>query len=248
VSITPGLTRIDFVLNQHLWHAWSRAHKEGVDPHLAVAREQRVFETIRSCDPTPACRYHAWLSAWRRRQWLCAGLRSVPDISELADLTAALERFQTFAPRLPVEHRDINRYSDAQELIDAEQHLAPPADRDRHEQEKAQAKADSRVLYADGPWRLIRLETVAAAQWWGRGTRWCTAARVNNAFCVYAAQGPLIVVLTPSGRYQLATASMEFRDAGDRPASLAAVLEPAPEPLGHALWQLIKLHAHRDQT
>lgn len=200
-----------------------------------------------TCDPTPSHQYHGWLSSWRRRQWICAGLRSVPDIWELADLAATLARFELFAPRLPAGHRDINRYRDIQELIDAEQFCAPAAERDRHELEKAQATLGSRVLFADGPWRLVELQTLAAAQWWGRGTRWCTAARLNNKFKAYSGQGPLLVLLTPGGRYQLAIATMEFCDAGDRPSDLSAVLNAAPELLGHAISRLREYHACRSQ-
>src|SRR5690606_10466230 len=122
-------------------------------------------------------------------------------------------------------------YWSAEELLAAQRFLEPRDMRRARGAERAEAYAGSAVLFHEGKWRLIKITTVQAARWWGRGTRWCTSSRTDNAFESYAAEGDLLVLLTPSGRYQFATRTREFMDAADRPAHLVDVLSKAPQPL-----------------
>jgi hypothetical protein len=70
------------------------------------------------------------------------------------------------------------------------------------------------------------------------GTRWCTSARFNNQYELYAAKGPLLVLITPSDRYQLAVATRQFRNSADSPADIDLVLGRAPQEFRH----MVALH------
>jgi hypothetical protein len=225
------LGRVDFVMVQHLQHAWDRACRDGADPHLAVMREERFFDLVCGMDPTPSRRYVMWLSRWRRRQWDEMGLSGVPGASALARLAEGLANFDEIRRYLPSDRRDINRYLTADELLDACSSIPAAGTRELRRQRRRQAIADSDILFEQTGWKLVRLRSREAACWWGMGTRWCTAARSDNRFEMYALRGDLLVLCTPAGRFQLSRQTGEFRDAADAPASLTEALADSPEQL-----------------
>lgn len=231
MSKAPSLGRRDYVINTHLHHAWCRARVEGLDQYLGIEREERVFSLVGTCDPTPESRYLAWLSSWRRRQWAVRGLRGTCSCEELGELAFGLHRFELIRRRLPTRYRDIGRYTTARELIGAESHVPALERRRLQEEERSIALAGSDLLVEAPPWRLVGLRTIEASLWWGQGTRWCTAARSANAFHRYANEGRLLVLTSPSGKYQLALPSGEFRNSEDGPADLRKVLAQAPMEL-----------------
>jgi hypothetical protein len=234
----PGLRRTDAVLNSHLQHAWRRAGVERLDPHLSIEREQRIFMLISRFDPTTEGKYLAWLSAWRRRWWVDHGLRTCCDMFELDRLASGLRHFHDVRRHLPTELRDINRFETSDALLGVEAHLTVSGSRSLREAERDQARAESEILFDGGRWKLVRLKGVGAARWWGMGTRWCTSARFNNQYELYAAKGPLLVLITPSDRYQLAVATRQFRNSADSPADIDLVLGRAPQEFRH----MVALH------
>ncbi len=225
---SPSLRRIDVVLNAHLQHAWGRAAVERLDPYISIEREERIFRLVAGCDPTKQGKYLGWLSAWRRRWWECRGLRSCCDMRELDRLASALGEFHQVQSHLPVELRDINQYTAIDELFVIESYLTTVGAGDLRKAQRAAAYADTDILFDHGRWKLVRLRSRAAASWWGMGTRWCTSARTGNSFDLYSLRGPLLVLITPTDRYQLAVATGEFRDAADNIIDLDAVLLSAP--------------------
>ncbi|MBJ3786992.1 hypothetical protein [Devosia sediminis] len=226
-----NLQRADFVRVDHLQHAWHQALKERLDPHLSVEREERMFDLVASCDPTPAGRYLSWLSRWRRRNWDILGLRAMCGAGELAEVMAALQHFDRIRKFLPKGRGDVNTYHSAQDLFNAEGYIKGPGRRDLRRAERDVAMAGSEVLFDEGRWRLVLLRSQAAAAWWGMGTRWCTASRSDNRFELYARQGDLLVILSPCDRYQLSCATGEFRNSSDGHANLAQVLHRAPSAM-----------------
>lgn len=227
----PALRRTDVVLNSHLQHAWRRAGVEGLDPHLSVDREQRIFMLISSCDPTTQGKYLAWLSGWRRRWWVDHGMRTCCDMFELERLASGLRHFHDVRRHLRTELRDINRFETSDELLRVEAHLTLSGARDLRKAERDRAYAESEILFDGGRWKLVHLMSRRAAGWWGMGTRWCTSARSNNHYDLYAAKGPLLVLIAPSDRYQLAVATREFRNSADARADMEVVLRTAPQEL-----------------
>lgn len=232
---STNLRRQDYVLNAHLQQAWRRATTERLDAYLCVEREQRIFSLILECDPTTERKYGTWLSAWRRRQWPDLGLRYMCSSQELQDVAAGLEHFHRVRGHLPREHRDIGRLRSAAELLNVEGLLPRESWESLRAAERRRAYAESTVLFESGAWKLIQLHTKEASQWWGRGTRWCTAARSGNQFHAYVPRGELLVIVAPNGKFQLATATGEFRDAADARAWLPKVLRTAPQELSKLL-------------
>lgn len=236
MPLSSHLKRADSVINIHLRAAWNRAEMEKLDQQSSVRIEQNMLELILTCDPTPTGRYACWLARWRRRMWPITGLRGMSSIEELEALSVALKRFDSIRSQLLPDRRDINLYVSIEELQSAETGMRSQCVREARASERARALAGSATLFCEAKWRLIRLDTAEAAVWWGRGTRWCTSSRNGQAFAAYHAKGQLLLLLTPTGRYQLATHSGEFRDAADRPARLTDALTRAPAPLRQILF------------
>jgi hypothetical protein len=160
--------------------------------------------------------------------WEVQGLAAECTIYDLEDVKAALAAYDRVRPRLSKEYRDVGRLWDTNDLLVAASSWQGEERRLLSQAEKARAQSESDVLFMEGVWRLVRVRTEFAAIWWGRGTKWCTAARWGNQFNRYHTSGELLVVLTPSGRYQLAKGTGEFRDASDRIADLEKALASAP--------------------
>lgn len=157
------------------------------------------------------------------------------SIEDLDALTFALKKFESIRSDLCPGRRDINLYFSIEELLGAQKYQNSQELRAAREFQRKVAFAGSTILFADAKWRLVRLDTVEAARWWGRGTRWCTSSHNGQAFAAYHSRCTLLVLVSPVGRYQLAPHTGEFMDAADRPARLAVVLATAPAPLRRML-------------
>lgn len=232
------MSRRDVVLNNHLEHAWRRAVVERLDPYLSVDREERIFQLVGGCDPTAQGKYLGWLSAWRRQWWEHHGLRNFCDMIELDRVASGLRCFHQIRRHLPLEMRDINRFASTDDLLGVETYLTKDGASDMRRQLRDVAYAGSDILFDSGRWKLVRLKNQSAASWWGMGTRWCTAARFNNRFDSYAANGPLLVLITPTDRYQFAAVTGEFRNAADMAVNLEDVLCTGPKEL-RDVWSAI---------
>lgn len=100
----------------------------------------------------------------------------------------------------------------------------------------AQRRSGSRWRHTDSPtscstggdWRIVRLEGFAAASFWGLGTRWCTTTS-KEIYDQYVRCSPLLVLLTPRGRFQLQVGG-QFKDAADNDAAMS-VLRGAPQEI-----------------
>ena len=93
--------------------------------------------------------------------------------------------------------KDINQYklSDLYNLI---QNL------DKIKSKSEIKREGSRVIYEDERWLVLSPLTAESSCYYGAGTKWCTAARENNLFAHYTANGYLIYFLDKSrssGRY-----------------------------------------------
>ncbi|MBJ3786390.1 hypothetical protein [Devosia sediminis] len=232
---SPSLPKRQTVIIHHLDQTWRRALAERLDPQLSVLREQRVSEVVWMCDPTSSFRYGSWLAAWRRRQWQKVGFLRSNNCEELSLLTAGLTHFDRLRKDLPPDRRDIGQYQSAMELFQVEAFLSDESARRVRRAEREQAYAESEMLFDQGRWKLVKLQSRFAATWWGMGTRWCTAARLSNHYDSYASRGQLLVILTPADKFQLFTGTGECCDSADRPVDLSLVLQGAPRELQTAI-------------
>ena len=94
-------------------------------------------------------------------------------------------------------------------------------------------KDEIEKYYEDNKWFIIIPKTEAASRYWGKHTRWCTAAdSKNNMFNIYNNKGPLYILINknnPNKKYQFHFESSQFMDVDDTPIDMSMFLEDNPE-------------------
>jgi Domain of unknown function (DUF4116) len=145
---------------------------------------------------------------------------------------AALSAFERFKRKLPLEQREIHNlptlsaletlvapFIRAEEKARLERDLSSATGRELRRLEELKARDESIILQEGEDMATIAVPmTEFAAKWWGRGTRWCTAAEKDNAFFDYHKKAPLIVLVDTDGqKFQMYVTSdtIQFMDDHD---------------------------------
>jgi Domain of unknown function (DUF4116) len=170
-----------------------------------------------------------------RTQWLIQTYIQ-DEHFKLEDLGRAYEALATFERlkrKLSLGQRELSRCRELQDLellinpfVEIEQQtklnrdLSTATGREKRRFEEAKARDESILLQeGEGLATIAVPMTEFAAKWWGRGTKWCTAAEKNNAFAQYHKDAPLVILVCPDGtKYQahVTQTSIQFMDAMDK--------------------------------
>jgi hypothetical protein len=225
-SVNTSQTYTPSHANRHAWALGKYRHLlvGAVERDTsAEAREAKKLpkEQIPAClvslimeraDPTP----NKGMTAWLVQQYAQGGLR----LEDLGTANETLAMFRRYAQRLDPGQRDLGQYPRLAAVWEAvigfanaeEQNLSGKAQKAL---ERDRAHAESRILHQDQDGFTIAVPlTEFAAKWWGKGTRWCTAADKHNEFFEYHDKAPLIVIIVPDlgtkGKFQLWATDEEF--------------------------------------
>jgi Domain of unknown function (DUF4116) len=168
-------------------------------------------------------------------------------LEDLGRVDAALSAFERFKQKLPIEQRELSRLKSLRELealVDPfvkteararlERDLSSATGRELRRLEEMKARDESIIIQSDfcdfelksqaSRGEEAGLPTIAvpltefASCWWGRGTKWCTAAEKNDMLVKYHKDAPLIVVVCSDGeKFQLHVSKndVQFRDSMD---------------------------------
>ncbi len=176
-----------------------------------------------------------------------AGQFKVEDISKLKN---ELEVFMKAKPK--IQNKDINSYKSLNDLYDVTEKFAPEDLKSKGEVEK-EIKDKNVVKLVDKPhFKAIIPKTEEAACFYGKGTKWCTAATENSMFNHYHDQGDLIIIIAKIGekirKWQLHYESNQFMDERDQEISQADIklLSKIPE-YTEFLNTLIKKHYYGEE-
>lgn len=209
------------------WH--SRVMSRSGEDHSTTGDFTGV-ECLAKLDPTPRNEY---------LDWICRAYVGKSFLLEDADrVSNTLSIFHRYKRRLPVAQRDIGRLKSEQDLWDIVERFTPhngeeePSEgKELKRQEKAKALSESDILEnidLQG-WIVASPLTHFAARWWSRGTRWCTGMKKPAHFNRYVNNGPLRVLISPSGeKYQAHIATFTFCDAADRQIDKSKFLSSIP--------------------
>jgi hypothetical protein len=102
-------------------------------------------------------------------------------------LVAALKKFEKISSNLP--KTDINQYSGLDELLSS---LSEYENKSRRNVKKVQG---GNVVYEDDRFFIVNPLTLEASCYYGKGTKWCTAADSNHQFNRYNEDGKLFYIL-----------------------------------------------------
>jgi hypothetical protein len=169
-----------------------------------------IVKTLRDADPTPNKQYLQWLA----NRYIAKEFR-LEDISRIHD---DLVKFKKLSVKM--DNRDISTFKTLNDLYDAiEKH-----DDGQEVVSKGAAERDVKMKGAekliDTPeLQVVKLLNKEAACFYGKGTKWCTAADKNNMFDDYKSQGDLYVLMVNKGgkqrKFQLSVEGDQFMDERD---------------------------------
>ncbi|RYF20647.1 MAG: hypothetical protein EOO77_07610, partial [Oxalobacteraceae bacterium] len=202
-----------------------RTHMSTEEP--IEARAEKLLNYVAGFDPDSTKKNTQWLLNLLLKKVKGEG-GQVSRLMRLEDLTGAgqlIGQFLTVKNQLPAEQRDLNRFKTPGDLAAALHavtgggELAPVLS--QRQQDKAEEQAmykETTVLYNDDQYRIVHPHTERAAVFFGKNTRWCTAAKNSNQFKHYDTDGPLYIILDKKNnrRWQFHFESNQFMDELDR--------------------------------
>lgn len=194
-----------------------------------------ILQKLESADPTKNKQYVQWLV----RTYSKGDVKLEDVISNGADFLEVYHKAKN-KKLLPADLRDINRLNFKQlgDLATDKDILSKIKPKD-----KAIERGKYKVSFENNEARVIIPEDQAAAMYYGRGTRWCTAATTNNQYHSHADDGDLLIVLPKKAeydgeKYQLHFASHQFMDQEDSEVSLRTLKERFPDLVENYLLKI----------
>lgn len=162
-----------------------------------------VEADLKTFDPTPNQAYSRWIIT----TYLKNGINRWEDLGRVR---TALELFHQFkARRLTGAMSDIFKFKKLSDLEDFVEDLEVTngvvSSNEDEKKISAEAHKNAKVTKFDGV-TMIQPLTMAASCYFGRGTRWCTAAKTNNMHDNYASRGNLYIFTGPklgNNKFQL---------------------------------------------
>jgi hypothetical protein len=220
--------RLGYLFREHGQILFGEAQKRDAGLMTDNTTPEGLFRSFVDADPTINKIYTQWLI----QTYLSDGFR-------LEDLQRAKETLETFhrnKKKLPLDARDINHYKREGHLWEAVKAFSAPESiessrKSKRLEDERRAYAESHVIRDDPDgFKVIVPLTERASCWWGRGTRWCTAARKNNRFDLYHKKGPLIIIVLPGGqKLQMFVSEIhnqfDFMNDADNPVSKKIIMD-----------------------
>ncbi len=211
--------------------ATSRAYlkqKEKIETTLTDSSKQQIISDVLSAlegaDPTPNKQYTRWLANVYANE-----KRHLEDI--LSKCTDWLKTYQLLKLHriLPPNLTDINRLSFDQLYDVKEQYIDVLLDKMDAVEQATMSKGNAHEVLNNDQVRVIVPEDMDAAIYYGQGTKWCTAAKNNNMFDRYNADGSMYILLPKSPRhdgekYQLHFGVGQFMDESDQSVDCQVLL------------------------
>lgn len=218
------------------------------------SRKDTLWQAVVAADPTKNKEYLNWMV---RELTYANGWNWRSQKRYLEDLLVLQEELKEFdnlkkRNRLRPAHRDILKLDGPRGLYELlEEYRSKEFELNAKEVEKKLFNDKDATLVYDGPeWKIVIPHTVEASMFFGRNTRWCTAAKKNNMFNVYAKDGPLYIILEKKAnkRWQLHLESDQLMDAMDDPIEDPENLRYTNQGLYKVIREHIKLTNARIDT
>ena len=195
--------KVEYLANQYNDKLLQRAKN---DQRITTDDPQDIVQELSKMDPTNGKYLH-----WIVREYVNEHFLS-EDVSQVKEV---LEQFHKRKQQL--DQKDINQYSfrELEDLMDEMKEQEAPTSK-RQQAQKIKTEG-AKVIAQDSSGTIVQLLTEEAANYYGKGTKWCTTADNDNMFEEYAKKGPLYVLLGSDGRkYQFQFESEQLVDEKDR--------------------------------
>jgi hypothetical protein len=184
---------------------------------------EQAFKKVLSIDPTPNLEYSKWvLSKYTKTDVLLEDV-----ISTYAEALAVFHKAKA-TKKLPIEYRDIFKIKDFDTLFDITRQYADVSSSNDEERE---AKKGAVKLADTNDALILQINTKEAAMFYGKHTKWCTAAIYNNQANIYLKNGPLYIFINKKNnkKYQLESPGLyhiiQFKNELDKSVNKYKILE-----------------------
>jgi hypothetical protein len=193
---------------------------------------------------------------WIMHRYLTKTFNNQFGISRWEDigsrLIPALDKFTKLKnkKKIPASQRDINRFKSLNQLEDLLDTFPEEETVSQKEQYAAQEKQfydshQARLIHNDSQIKVVVPLTQKASCYFGKNTRWCTAAKNDNMFDRYNRRGPLYIVLLKkeNARYQFHFQDNQFMDERDEEINPNELANKYP-----VLWKIFTPIAEKNKS
>ena len=225
-EITQLLTesRLDYLIKNYSSQVARQLSQENSISHSPYHPDKRVINWITDLiDLDPS--HNGMYTQWMLIQYIKGNFVYEDSGNVLDDLTYFHVNKRAF------EQKDINQYT-VDELYNAVKQIEDQEDSAlTNRQIKAQVKQGAEKVLETENVLVITPKTKAAAQYYGKGTRWCTSAIKNNAFDYYNERGPLYIIIDKktNEKFQIHFESYSIMDDHDHEVDVLNFTEQYPE-------------------
>ena len=179
------------------------------DPELGL----KLVEFMEAIDPTKKKAFTKFLCQWYARG-------SMRQLEDAAKAIEPIELYAKFKNRLQGVNLDQMTFDKFLDLGDELKDIKSGKDQDKEEELVFYNSGDAELFYNDAELKITIPKTKEASQYFGRNTRWCTAAtKGQNLFSSYASTGDIYIILfkKTNVRWQFHFESGSFMDEKDQP-------------------------------
>lgn len=177
---------LEFDRSKTLENYWSRLAKRMADGEKSFLDQERIMDWFESADPTTKKAYVVQLILW----YLDGNIRYLEDVPKAKSALMLYSKFRNKLP--PIGSLSFKELLDLADSLDAERSRA---EMKREEEEEFYRKKQAVLYFENDNIKVVVPKTIAASRFFGKGTRWCTAANDNNMHHHYHRQGPLYIVM-----------------------------------------------------
>ena len=191
-----------------------------------------IIQNIMNYDPTANHEYTAWMVGNYARG-------EIGPYGNIAAIVAPLiQRFHELkiTRNLKLPDKDIGKVkglAGLQALLDRYEEIEAQSRSQRAEmmEKRFYNTKAATLMHNDAGMKIVIPHTVEASNFFGINTKWCTAAKENNAFEGYNSQGPLYIILLKreNKRFQFHFQSALFTDELDAPLTIKSWLIAHPQ-------------------
>lgn len=174
----------------------------------------KIIHTLLKADPSSGKNIQFIVNMYIAKQF---------KVEDLSKIKSELEKFNKFKAR--IENKDLNSYKTLDALYDVLETFDDKEDVKSNKQITKDIKSDSKKIIDTPDFKVIVPTTEASAQFYGSGTKWCTAADKNCMFNHYAKDGDLYVIIAKidgkERKFQLHYESDQFMNERDTEVNAA---------------------------
>jgi len=147
------------------------------------------FKLINSIDPTGTSTKKGKYLDWLIKKAYMHNTRMLEDADKIK------EDLDLFDKNYRHINKQITQIKDQYELAQIVDQFREKKEKGEIDLSRSEIKKDVEKIYEDENWLILTPKTEEAAKYYGKNTRWCTAAEKDNYFDQYNKDGPLYILI-----------------------------------------------------